>query len=915
MIPSTLLSTKLFIPPSSKRMVERPALLQKLQDCIAPGCRLALISAPAGFGKTTLVSAWAASASSPDPKITIAWLSLDSGDNDPIIFWTYAIASLQTQQEKIGERALNLMQNSQPPALEAGLALLVNDLAQFPGQLILILDDYHLIRSQAIHRSLSFLIEHAPAQFHIILASRTDPPLPLALLRGRGWLVEIRLRDLRFSEEDAGTFLNLNMGLNLSFEAVQKLQQKTEGWIAGLQMAALSLTEAAAIRDQDKTEELIASFSGSNRYILDYLIEQVLEQQPKEIQDFLLKTAILDRLCGPLCDAVLSDPTTGAQVFTDSQQVLEHLEKSNLFVLPLDDQRYWYRYHQLFADLLRKRLNQANAASIQELHRRAMRWYEQNGLITQAIEHAFAAKEYSQAAFLVNQISEEVWGRGQFITLLGWITALPAGEKAKYPGLLLFQVSMLITEGKLNEAERCIPEVDEHIRVLSKAGVQPGSELGRAYALQMYRSSFYWDISGLLQYGQLALANLSTDRDLGWRIGICLVLGHGYFMSGDLDAAARVFQEAIEIGKIIYKPFMGVHAAGKLVIVYWLQGHLKKAMLLAQDTLPFIEQNGLEQVPMSGELFIGNGLLLYEQNQLDEAEKYVRLGLEAVREHHTNALTAWGHLALARIALARGDIKTAGAEIEEAVRLDGSPDLYPFQHSMLVETQVKDLLSQRKFALAEQVLQSRNIPQDVQTPRQAEYLAQASLYIANGELDSAAYLLEKMRPLALTDHGPGWMVRILILQALLYVAHRESSLAVDMLDKALSLAEPEGIIQAFLQEGKPMMELLAEAASHNIHRDYAQGLLSAFQKAPASVHTIVQQPTKTGLDGLIEPLSKRELETLQLIASGLSNKEIAEKLYVSLRTVKYYTTNIYIKLNVDGRARAVIKARELGLVD
>ncbi len=388
-----LLTTKLYVPLPGKYLVMRARLIEKLNRCLEPGCRLALISAPAGFGKTTLIAAWVAAAAT-DRKV--AWLSLDEGDNDPVVFWSYVIAALRTQQAGVGEQALNLL-TAQGGDLERKVAFLLNDLAEVDRPCLLVLDDYHLIRSPGIHKSLAFFVEHAPPHIHLLLASRTDPPMPLALLRGRGQLLELRLSDLRFSDEDAEQYLNSRIGLNLAAPSVQALNQKTEGWVAGLQMAALAMQDStprdsvpsdrtgipAAEGAQAGLARFVASFSGSNRFILDYLIEEVLNRQPEQVQHFLIYTAILERLCAPLCAALLQEDEAAARL--DAQSILESLESANLFIFPMDQQRYWYRYHQLFADLLRKRLVQTAPEAIPELHRRAVAWYEQNGLIPSAI--------------------------------------------------------------------------------------------------------------------------------------------------------------------------------------------------------------------------------------------------------------------------------------------------------------------------------------------------------------------------------------------------------------------------------------------------------------------------------------------------------------------------------------------------
>jgi LuxR family maltose regulon positive regulatory protein len=910
-----LLTTKLFPPPPGKLLVDRPCLISKLNACLDPGCRLALISAPAGFGKTTLVSAWAVGVKHPErpPSPSVAWVSLDDRDNDPILFWSYIISSLQSEREGLGKHFLSLLRAAIPPDLEGGLDLFINELAGIPNPLCLILDDYHHIRNPAVHQSIAFLLEHAPSQFHVILASRIDPPLPLALLRGRGQLVEIRLNDLRFSTQDADNFLNSGMGLDLPIQAVEALNQKTEGWISGLKMAALSLQEAASLQDRKRMEDFISSFSGTNRFILDYLIEEVLSQQPAEIQDFLLKTSILDRLCGPLCDALLWDKDGG--VHPGSEKALEYLDSSNLFIVPLDDQRYWYRYHQLFADLLRKRLNQMDPNLVIELHQRAIQWCEQNGLITKAVEYAFNIKDYQKAAFLINQIVEEMWGRGEHTTLLNWIKALPEEEKRKYPHLWIWQVSMLITAGEMQEAERRVCEIEDYLCSLP-ADLDQASFMGQVYSLRAYIASFYKDVPNLLNYARLALDNLTRPEDGGSRCGILLVMSNAYLNKGDLNAAAQALTEAIDAGKIAKRSYMVLAAMENLAIVLYTQGDLKLANQACQEGLLLVEQNGLDHSPMAANLFIGQGLILCERHELDEAENYIHRGLDLACERNYIWSSAWGYRALLRLLLARNNLLAAETAIREADQLAGLHEIPEYHTCGISGLKVRAWIRMGKIEQAEGYLQARRIQVngDIQYPHETEYWALASLCLVKREMESGVGLLERLLHRAESGKQQLWVIRCLALQALFYQALGNQGQSLQCLSRALNLAAPEGYIQTFVDEGEPMLHLLQEAFRQKIHSEYVRLLLKAFKDETLEGNYSQGLPVQTGNSMLIKPLNKREMEIIRLIADGCSNKEIAQKLYISVRTVKYYTTSIYTKLEVNGRAQAAVKAKDLGIL-
>lgn len=918
---SSPLKTKLLAPPPGRLQVDRPYLLEVLDSCLQPACRLGLVCAPAGFGKTTLVRIWIAnllesrSGSIPD----VAWLSLDENDNDPVVFWSYVILSLQSRLGKIGKQSLVLLQTNSSSDVETNLAPLLNELSQINVPLILVLDDFHLIRNPVIHRSLSFLLDHCPPQFHLIVTSRTDPPFPLALMRGHGQLIEIRQKDLRFTVEDADTFLNLGMGLNLDSKDVDGLNQKTEGWIAGLQMAALSLREVGSSGDRKKMHDLITSFSGSNRYILDYLIDEILDQQPPEIQAFLMQTSILSRLCGPLCDALLVDTDQGN--FSGAQEVLEFLENSNLFIVSLDDQRHWYRYHQLFADLLQKRLLQKHPDLVPELHRRAIGWYEQNNGIPQAVEHAFQINEYDKAASLLNQIAEELWGRGEYVTLLNWLEKLPEEKRRNYPSLSVWQVSMLITSGKLQEAEHRVLEIENYLQTLSLDSDQ-SPLMGQIFSLRTYIASFHEDYPNVLYYARLALENMSREKDAAGRCGVSLVLSHAYLIQGNFEGAVQSLADAMDSGRKSNKPHMALTAMANLTITLYIQGDIRYASQVCQEGLRSAHQMGLDYSPMAANLFIGWGILLCEKGQLDEAETYIRRGLRLAKERNYIWATAWGYHGLIQLLLSRHEMDSVETALQEADKFLESHEIPEYHVCALSGLKARFWLRKGEIDRAEEYLRSRDIRinGDIQYPHEAEFIVLADLCLAKEELDFASDLLDRMLVWADVDNHPLWLIRILILQSLVYQARNEDKLSIQAMKRAIDLVELHGCIQIFVEIGKPMTRLLEKMKESRCHQAFVTHLLEAFSDIPeksisGQVSSRQIKAQEMPKDGLIDPLSKRELEVIKLIAKGYSNKEIALELHVSIRTVKYYATGIYTKLNVSGRAHAAVKARELGLLE
>jgi len=900
-VSAPLLATKFFIPPPGKYLVERPHLLAVLQECVRPGCRLGLLSAPAGSGKTTLVASWAAvlRAAPDDAAPWLAWLSLDEHDNDPAVFCAGLVAALQTCQPALGAHTLLCLQAGSEPDPQEALAALVNDLAHVARPFVLVLDDYHFIHNPELHRALVFFIERIPPHFHLLLLTRHDPPFALGLLRGRGQLLEIRRSDFPLSLAETGLYLNSGWGLNLPDAALAALHASTEGWVAGLQMAALSLRAPSGAGDPAGLAQRVASFSGSSRYIQDYLLEEAFDRQPPAIQDFLLRTSLLEQLCDPLCAALL-----GA-----APPALAELESRNLFIIPLDDRRYWYRYHHLFADFLRSRLAHLDAGALPLLHRRAAAWYEQNGLLRQAVAHALQVEDYAGAARLVDAIAEELWGRGEHATLLAWIDALPAAEKRRYPQLWIWQVSMLISTGRLAQAAECVAGIESHIR---QGALEAGDDAawgGQVAALRAYVASFHGDWPALFQHARRALDDFNRPEDAGRRCGLLLVLGNACRASGDLPGAARALSAAIEDGRRARRPYLQLTALANLAIVLCLQGDLPHAGEVCQEGLAQMLPGGLERSTIAADLAITWGYVACLRGELDEAERSIRQGLELALERGYLWPCAWGYLALARLLLARQRPADAAALLEEAERrLDGQavPEYY---RAGMVELRVRAWLLQGQSEPAAQYLHARQLAAGdaLCYPHQPEYLALARLYLADGRLEPAGALLARLLQDAQAAAPVAWLLPVLILQALLEQAHRRRTRSLQALRAALELAGPLGIVQIFVDEGQPLLRLLSVLArQQGAAADYARRLQAIFRPAPAALPPPAAQQS-------LEALSRRELEIARLLAAGCTNKEIAQTLGISLRTVKYHTTAIYAKLGVHGRAQAAVRVRLLGL--
>jgi ATP/maltotriose-dependent transcriptional regulator MalT len=920
-MPVPILATKLYIPSPRPNIVARPRLVERLNDGLAAGHKLTLISASAGFGKTTLVSEWIATCKRP-----VAWLSLDEGDNDPTSFLIYLVAALQTLSlskvegiaANIGAGALAVLQSPQPASTELILTALLNDISTIPNNFVLVLDDYHVIDSKPVDQALTFLIEHQPPWMHLVITTREDPPLPLARLRGRGQLTELRAADLRFSSSEAAEFLNQVMGLNLSAEDITALETRTEGWIAGLQLAALSM------QGHQDTTNFIKSFTGSHHFVLDYLLEEVLHQQSESVQAFLLHTSILNRLCGTLCDAVLSaTPDSG-------QETLEYLESANLFIVPLDNERRWYRYHHLFGDILRQRLGQRlSPAEIADYHLRASLWYEKNGDEAEAFQHAFAAGDFGRAAGLAELAFQGMDGTFQTAAWLGWVKKLPADEVRVRP-VLSTQMGLALmdagepeaSESRLLDAERCLNGASGEMVVVDKAQLKalPAMiAMARAYNAQVQG-----DLSATVKYAELAL-QLIPEGDLFRRAQATITLEVTHWTRGDLDDARSALADWMNSMQKAGNFVIVVASAFAMSDILVEQGHLREAVKTNQQAIQLAVEHGKDAQQITAHHYLGLAMLYHEMGEDEAAVEHLQKAREMGEQ---TTLVDWSyrwHIAQARIKESGGDLESALTLLEEARHVYVKtiiPNTRPIE-----ALKAKVYLRQGRLDKAQDWVRVRGLSadDDISYLNEFEHLILARVLMVeyqssrvNNSIIQANGLLERLLKAAEAQRRMGIVIEILVAQALAHQVQGNLPQALASLERALALAEPEGYVRLFVDEGEPMRWLIfnlrsrIEKQSSGQSRPlliYAEKLLSTFERVVEKRSTT--HPKKPEL---IEPLSERELEVLRLIAKGLSNSEISQRLVLALSTVKGHNLRMFGKLQVQNRTEAVVRARELGLL-
>jgi LuxR family transcriptional regulator, maltose regulon positive regulatory protein len=909
----SMLATKFHVPAPRRRAVARPRLVEPLFSDSHEGRKLTLVCAPAGFGKTTLLSQWVLQVRAAEPGVRVAWLSLDAGDNDPARFLTHLIAGMHGADAGLGSGAQALLDATPAAAVEPVLVTLINDLSRAETSFILVLDDYHAIEAHAVHDAVTFLLNHSPPQLHLAITSRSDPPLPLSRLRARDQITELRAADLRFSTKETAAFLNECMGLRLSAEDISALQARTEGWAAGLQLAALSL------RGHEDAPGFINAFAGSNRFILDYLVEEVLQRQPDHVRSFLMHTAILDRLSGPLCDTVTGQGGSSA--------VLEQLERANLFVVPLDDRRQWYRYHHLFAEVLRASAVHEEPELQQSLHRRASEWYQHHDLLEDALKHALAAGDFERAGALLEAALPAIRRSRHDATLRGWLTALPDHVVRANPVLSVFFAWMMLTAGDLDAVEQRLQDAERGLAEASRdgeptrdraTGLNAGSEEFRALpvTIAVYRAALaqaVGDVAGTAAHARRALELCGPGDHLS-RAAAAGFLGLAAWAHGDLDTAVPTFAD---VGP-------NLHAAGNiadelastmvLADMWMARGSLHQPRRLLEQALTAADIAGIASGPPTADLHVGISALHCESGAVAAAKEHLEAGIALGEAASLPENLYRRFVVMARLEHLSGDPGRAIGLLEEAERryLRGFfPDVWPIS-----AMKARILIGQGALREAADWVRARDLTADDELSylREFEHLTLTRLLIAqheadppNGSLDDAFNLLERLLQAAQTAGRGGSVNEILVLKARAYQAEGRMDSALEALELALKRTQAEGHVRLFLDEGAPMIALLHRAAVERICPGYVSQLLHINPGETSG-------PTTPGTDARSVPLSEREVQVLRLLDSSLSGPEVARQLYVSLNTLRTHTRHIFEKLQVSNRAEAVRRAREHGLL-
>ena len=947
-----LLKTKLYIPPIKSDILDRPRLVNRLFEGLDG--KLTLISAPAGFGKTTLITSWIHSQeenfrsySSLPPA---AWISLDEGDNDPIRFVSYLIAALRKIQPEVGTSTFDILQTPNPQPDDILLVSLINELSEIRTKFMVVLDDFHVIKDERVHSIITFLLENQPPQMHMVISSRADPPWPYARLRGRGQINEIRVNEMRFTPEESAGFLNVVMGLELSPEDISALEDRTEGWIAGLQMAALSIQGRKRSQGEHSVTVFVKAFAGSNRFVLDYLLEEVLNQQSSEIQAFLLQTSILERMTASLCDDVTQRD--------DSQELLAQLEQANLFVIPLDDERRWYRYHQLFSDLLKSVLGKNFPNYELHLHRRASNWFENNGLMVDAVSHALTAGDTERVASLVEgNAALAMMDYGELNTLVNWLDTLPQEVACSRPWLCVFNAWALVYTGRLDAVEPLLQNAEnllESMEKIDKQGevvefssevgdsdgvnqtggivsIPPIGELERQHifgnicAIRAYVAELRGDFGHAIDCARDALENL-PDEDLMARGSAATVLGAVLRLCGDFESARQALDEAKLLrqaaGDSQTVLFVNCSQAYLLVV----QGKLREAERSFREVLQLSEMGvgrGGRSLPIKGFAHTRISAVLREWNEMESAVFHADKGLEISKRWGQADVLVYGFVEKARTLQVLGKEKEAREVLREARIV--AFNVSPWFGSLLESWEAQLYLMQGNRQQPLQWIQKHGLKFDdpFEFPRESEYrvlarflIAQAKAEPNSNQIDQALSLLDRLIDMEASAGATSALIEVLVLKAIALMLKGNQSEANLVFERGLHLGEPERFVRTFLDEGREVAELLLLAKSQGIAVEYVNYLLHAMDDEINLEKLVVEaavSQTKFTAMGLVEPLSERELQVLRLMDSELSSPEIAEELVLAVSTIRSHIKNIYSKLGVHSRYEAVERAREMDL--
>ncbi|MCL5995773.1 MAG: LuxR C-terminal-related transcriptional regulator [Chloroflexi bacterium] len=908
-IPITLLSTKLYIPPVRPTLVSRPRLIVRLNAGLS--VPLTLISAPAGFGKTTLVSEWVHTLEAMrDPPLRVAWLSLDEGDNDPARFFNYLFAALQQIHPAISQCAQIVSQSAQSPPPEALLTGLINVIASLSFPCILVLDDYHLISAVPVHQQVTLLLEHPPPRMHLVVITREDPPWPLSRLRACGQVEEIRQADLQFTIEETAGFLRRIAQAELSPDDLTAIQQRTEGWVVGLQLLALSL------QGHGDVGQIVESFTGSQRYVLDYLIDEVFQRQPESVQEFLLKTSILDRFTAQLCESLMADFERPASILemnhgdeasiqnrkskienrnTPARAMLDYLDRANVFIMPLDQSREWYRYHHLFADLLRHRLQIDHRYDVRQLHGQASRWYAENGFRADAIRHALAASDWERAAGFITSVRADLLKQGRIVTLLSWCQAIPAAFLRSHPRFCYEYVWPLLLTEQIDAAEY-------YLGLAEQATEGDTAFLGEIATARAYAAQARGDGRRAVELSQKALA-LLPQEDWASRSVVTVIVGMACWYAGRLDEASQVFTEAREASRQSGNAYSQATAQVFLCRIEAARGRLRQAATAYQRV---IEEGG--EIPIVALARTDLARLFYEWNDLDAAAVWALRALDLSRRSRGVELQLAGYRMLALIRQTQGDTSGAQVALQECDRLIQQPGVSPSGRWHALAYRALSMLASGEWGGASQSIEQFPALETIDTL--PDYLilslVRTRWLLAQQQWAAAATLLGVRYEKAARA---GFQADVVGTRALQALSAPTPGTASAFLAEALALAEPEGYVRTFVDLGEPMAALLREVASQGIARAYAGRLMAAFRstKRLDEGHAAQVQP-------LVDPLSDREREVLCRLVDGQSNQEIARALHITDNTVKAHLKHIYGKLDVSSRRQAVIKARQLDLL-